>query len=32
MNVIPLGTVRGEYEINVLGERIERLLVGHTNH
>jgi hypothetical protein len=24
MNVIPLGTVRGEYEIQVFGERIKR--------
>jgi hypothetical protein len=23
MNVIPLGTARGEYEVHVLGERIE---------
>jgi hypothetical protein len=23
MNVIPLGTARGEYEIQVLGEKIE---------
>jgi hypothetical protein len=23
MNVIPLGTARGEYEVQVLGERIE---------
>jgi hypothetical protein len=23
MNIIPLGTARGEYEVHVLGERIE---------